>query len=641
MMHSLLAAASVAAACAVDAAKVSDFGYDAADSTDFIRAALTSGARRVVLDRQAGPWYTLPLKMPSNVEFVLEPGVELVAKRGEYKGLRDFLLELPRCTNVTIRGGAGSTLRMWKSDYQGPDYKHGEWRYALRIHHAENVLVEGLTIVESGGDGIGVSGKDITIRNCVCDRNHRQGMSIFSAKNLLVENCVFSNTSGTAPQAGVDIEPDSAKERLENIVFRNCVAYGNAGNGFETAIHQMRKSSGPISITYENCRSWGNARGDATINCHSSPEGDTVYGLVRYVNCAFGPSKARCCAFSNVPDAGVDVEMRGCVLYGNSGETARPVVTVSVGGPYQGVPDGLRFDALTAFPRPGTPWFASIGAGAGKPPARVGGSVRIVEPDGSARDEMLDAAWISRNLPLFDGGRPLPARRTLPDASAVVVSDARPGELAELAPVGLVSPTRCVFFADRPGSCRFVMRQIPDRNFKVKRPVVFTAAAGGPAARPVKLPAPDTEPTELVFDAPARGFYWLGMSHWAAKLVIEKASVPIAVDLSAKEKRMITIDGRPFEFAVPFDGEPFTFMVSVGSSCSYGARVLGAGGEAFESEQVKGRIFTAHGERGQPKGLRTLRCEPAADGGLPSFTVDLYGAPPYVFLSAEKTWVVK
>ena len=267
--------------------------------------------------------------------------------------------------------------------------------------------------------------------------------------------------------------------------------------------------------------------------------------------------------------------------------------------------------------------------------------MRIVEPDGSTRDETLDAAWISRNLPLFDGGRPLPARRTLPDALSVVVSDARPGELAELAPVGLVSPTRCVFFADRPGPCRFIMRQIPDRSFKVRRPVVVTAVAGGSAARPVKLPAPDTEPTELVFDAPARGFYWLGMSHWAAKLVIEKASVPIAVDLSEREKRMVTINGRPFELAVPFDGEPFTFMVSGGPSCSYGARVFGADGEAFESEQVKGCIFTAHGERGQPRGLRVIRCEPAADGGLPSFTADLYGASPYAFLSTEKTWGAK
>ena len=629
------------AAVAVVAAevKVSDFGYDATDSTAFIRAALASGAKRVVLDRQTGPWYTLPLKMPSDIEFVLEPGVELVAKRGEYKGLRDFLLELPSCTNVTIRGGKGATLRMWKKDYQGPDYQHGEWRYALRIHKCKNVLVEGLTIIESGGDGIAVTGTDITIRNCVCDRNHRQGMSIFNVKNLLVENCVFSNTSGTAPQSGVDIEPDSAKERIENVVFRNCVAYGNAGNGFETALHQLKRASAPISITYENCRSWGNARGDATLNCRSDSDGG-VGGAVRYVNCVLGPSIGRCCSFSNLPDAAVDVEMRGCVLYGNSGETARPAVTVSVGSPHQGVPDGLTFAALTAFPRPGTPWFSCIGAGAGKPPARVGGSVRVVEPDGSARDEVLDAAWISKNMPVFDGGRPLPARRALPDASAVVVSDVRPGELVALAPVGLVSPTRCVFFADKPGPCRFVMRQLPDRDFKVKRPVVVTAIADGSAAKPVKLPAPDTEPTELVFDAPARGFYGIGMRHWAAKLVIEKASVPIAVDLSAREKRMITIGGRPFAFAVPFDGEPSTFMISGGAG-RYRADVRGPDGEAFESAVVEGRVFVAHGERGQKTGLRVARFESASEKGVSGFTVDLYGAPPYVFLSQEKTWEIK
>ena len=200
-------------------------------------------------------------------ELVFEPGVELLAKRGAYKALRDYLLELPYCTNVTIRGGAGSTLRMWKKDYQGPDYKHGEWRYALRIFHCRNVLVEGLTIVESGGDGIGVTGTDITIRNCVCDRNHRQGMSVFNVKNFLVENCVFSNTSGTPPQSGVDIEPDHSNERLENIVFRNCQSFGNAGAGFEAYLAQLRKSSGPVSILFENCRSWGNNGRDAGLVC--------------------------------------------------------------------------------------------------------------------------------------------------------------------------------------------------------------------------------------------------------------------------------------------------------------------------------------------------------------------------------------
>ena len=55
--------------------KVSDFGYDPEDSTRFLRQALESGAEKIILDRQAGPWVTLPLKMRSNTELVFEPGV--------------------------------------------------------------------------------------------------------------------------------------------------------------------------------------------------------------------------------------------------------------------------------------------------------------------------------------------------------------------------------------------------------------------------------------------------------------------------------------------------------------------------------------------------------------------------------------
>ena len=36
--------------------KVSSFGYDSEDSTEFIQKALASGAKKVILDRQAGPW---------------------------------------------------------------------------------------------------------------------------------------------------------------------------------------------------------------------------------------------------------------------------------------------------------------------------------------------------------------------------------------------------------------------------------------------------------------------------------------------------------------------------------------------------------------------------------------------------------
>ena len=318
-------------ACAVLSAagrtvKVSDFGYDPEDSTRFLRQALESGAEKIILDRQSGPWVTLPLKMRSNTELVFEPGVELLAKRGAYKALRDYLLELPYCTNVTIRGGAGATMRMWKKDYQGPDYVHGEWRYALRIFHCENVLVEGLTIVESGGDGIGVTGKNITIRKCVCDRNHRQGISVFSVENLLIEDCVLSNTSGTAPQSGIDFEPDHPNEILKNVVMRNCLSVNNLGDGYQFYLGQLNSSSEDISVTLENCRSIGNSTGLwfglGVGRHHAVPP----KGIIRCVNCTFERSRFAGVSIHGKPAGSVFAALENCSIVNaaTNGTTTSP-----------------------------------------------------------------------------------------------------------------------------------------------------------------------------------------------------------------------------------------------------------------------------------------------------------------------------
>ncbi|MBR4976971.1 MAG: hypothetical protein IKY61_07940, partial [Thermoguttaceae bacterium] len=71
-----------AQAAASERVVASAFGFDAADSTAFLQAAIDSGARTVVVDKQAGSWVTTPLTLRSDLELVLEEGVEIVAKAG-------------------------------------------------------------------------------------------------------------------------------------------------------------------------------------------------------------------------------------------------------------------------------------------------------------------------------------------------------------------------------------------------------------------------------------------------------------------------------------------------------------------------------------------------------------------------------
>jgi hypothetical protein len=149
---------------------------------------------------------------------------------------------------------------MRKQDYQQAPYEKAEWRMALDLSGCTNITVEGVRLESSGGDGIyvGCTAKqpyceNITIRDVVCDDNHRQGISVIGAKNLLIENCVLSRTGGTAPEAGIDFEPNNANEKLVNCTMRNCIVEANEGAGIFLYLKQFTAETEPVSVLIESC----------------------------------------------------------------------------------------------------------------------------------------------------------------------------------------------------------------------------------------------------------------------------------------------------------------------------------------------------------------------------------------------------
>eukprot|EP00041_Stephanoeca_diplocostata_P015234 m.289755 g.289755 ORF g.289755 m.289755 type:complete len:174 (-) comp19971_c0_seq13:919-1440(-) len=122
--------------------------------------------------------------------------------------------------------------------------------------------IEGLTISESGGDGIYVASSftnetvpssNVTVINISAVRNYRQGMSVISVEGLLVQDSLFADTAGTAPMAGIDFEPNSPDNRLADMVLRNVTVKNNAGRGFQFSLHGQNQSSAPITARFEDC----------------------------------------------------------------------------------------------------------------------------------------------------------------------------------------------------------------------------------------------------------------------------------------------------------------------------------------------------------------------------------------------------
>lgn len=278
--------------------KISSFGYNENDNASYIKQALESQYDTLIFDNIGQQWITSPLKLENinNKVILFENNVSLKAKPKAYKNLGDVLLEFKNCTNIEITGN-NTKISMNKLEY-----KEGEWRHAISLRNSKNFVLSNLQIEESGGDGIYIAGfkqgtysENIHILNCSFINNKRQGMSIISGKNIFVEKCIFTETKGTLPGAGLDIEPNSKYDLINNIKFENCVFTKNDHSGISLSLSNLTGISNPISILFENCVISNNHNeqnkyppAEIKINANSK---NPVKGSVIFRNCTIKDSK--------------------------------------------------------------------------------------------------------------------------------------------------------------------------------------------------------------------------------------------------------------------------------------------------------------------------------------------------------------
>src|SRR5690606_24849814 len=103
----------------------------------------------------------------------------------------------------------------------------GEWGMGIRVQGSNNVKIIGANISDFWGDGIyitrdgGVNSKNILIDQAVIQRNRRNGISVISGDNIVIQNSSFINNTGTNPMAAIDIEPNTPKDSLGYIKIHN------------------------------------------------------------------------------------------------------------------------------------------------------------------------------------------------------------------------------------------------------------------------------------------------------------------------------------------------------------------------------------------------------------------------------------
>ena len=208
---------------AAESVSITDYGAvpdDGVDDTAAFNAAIDAVYNDDSLDTvtvPAGRWDidpTVRINLKSRINLIMDQNAILDVAGTSMSSYS--VIRVRWAQDVVISGGK----------IEGERYKHtgtsGESGHGISIIDSNYVTISNVEIVSNWGDGIylGTSSDNdevygcngITINGCRVTDNRRSNISIVDANDVTIDNCYLSNAYGTAPQAGINIEPNATSD---------------------------------------------------------------------------------------------------------------------------------------------------------------------------------------------------------------------------------------------------------------------------------------------------------------------------------------------------------------------------------------------------------------------------------------------
>jgi len=167
------------------------------------------------------------INLRSSMLLQMDPAAILKAKTCSL--IRHYILYINDKTDVEIAGGQ---LVGDRDTHVYSGTSTHEWGHGIQCLGGKRVTIRDMRISKCTGDGVCIGGaaSDVVVANIVSTQNRRQGLSITNCTNIKVYDSEFSFTQGTAPECGIDIEPD-AGYTCSNILIQNCRMNNNTKYG--------------------------------------------------------------------------------------------------------------------------------------------------------------------------------------------------------------------------------------------------------------------------------------------------------------------------------------------------------------------------------------------------------------------------
>jgi len=232
--HSQMLALAPARSRGLTVLDVRDYGAKgdgAHDDTAAIQAAINALPTDGGTVRIPAGTYMIDTSKKINLRshMLLEMDANAILKAKTSSLARHYILYTNDKTDVEIAGGQ---LVGDRDTHVYATTGTHEWGHGIQISGGQRISVHDLRVSKCTGDGVCIGGKasDVVITNIVSTQNRRQGLSITNCTNVQVYDSEFSYTQGTAPECGIDIEPDAGYS-CSDVLIRNCRLNNNKKYG--------------------------------------------------------------------------------------------------------------------------------------------------------------------------------------------------------------------------------------------------------------------------------------------------------------------------------------------------------------------------------------------------------------------------
>ena len=241
------------------------------DDTAYLAAIL---AAYPVVILEPGTYYidaVTKLQIPSNRTLIFQPEAIFQCITNNESSYR--IVEISSASNVVLMN---PYILGDRSSHTGGTGESGHGIVVTGT--SQNVHIYNPIVKNCWGDGIDIiSAQDLWICDAICDNNRRNGITLTSGIGVHLVRPRCSNTNGTAPQAGIDIEPNSTSDDLQNVFITNPVTNSNYGAGISLELKNMAGGANSISVSITGHSDDGSNTGFVALNARSGATGSVRY----------------------------------------------------------------------------------------------------------------------------------------------------------------------------------------------------------------------------------------------------------------------------------------------------------------------------------------------------------------------------